>query len=61
MQNRNALKLPDALLVRYYRDGTIEKVRKVAQDKRTKAVTVTLDDGTVDKWKHVSDWIPDLD
>jgi hypothetical protein len=61
MPNQKALKLPDALLVRYYREGRIEKVRKVAQNRRTKAVTVTLEDGTVDKWKHVSDWIPDLD
>jgi hypothetical protein len=61
MPNQIALKLPDALLVRYYREGRIEKVRKVAQNRRTKAVTVTLEDGTVDKWKHVSDWIPDLD
>ena len=61
MPNQNALKLPDALLVRYYREGRIEKVRKVAQDRRTKAVTVTLEDGAVEKWRHVSDWIPDLD
>ncbi|MGA3170342.1 MAG: hypothetical protein ABSE62_04955 [Chthoniobacteraceae bacterium] len=61
MQNQKALKLPDGLLVRYYRDGKIERVRKVVQDKKTLGVTVTLEDGTVEKWKHVSDWIPDLD
>lgn len=61
MQNAQAIKLPDPLLVRYYREDKIERIREVCQDAETLAVTVTLDDGTVEKWKHVSDWLPDID
>lgn len=61
MLNAQAIKLPDPLLVRYYREDKIERIKKVAQNARTKAVTVTLLDGTIEKWKHVSDWLPDID
>lgn len=61
MQKAEAMKLPDTLLVRYFRSDKIEQIKKVAQDKRTRAVTVTLDDGTVEKWRRVDDWLPEID
>jgi hypothetical protein len=60
MPNSEALKLPDQLLVRYYRQGKVEDVKIVAENPKTRDVIVTLKSGTVDKWKYLVDlgWIP---
>lgn len=58
--NSEALKLPDPLLVRYFRDDKIAGIKKVTNDPKTHDVKVTLADGAVEKWKHVSDWLPDI-
>ena len=59
--NRAALKLPDQLLVRYFRQGTIDNVQRVVEDKKTRDVAVTLTSGTTERWKYLADlgWIPD--
>ncbi len=59
--NRAALKLPDQLLVRYFRQGTIDAIARVAESKKTRDIAVTLRGGTVEKWKFLTDlgWIPD--
>jgi hypothetical protein len=56
-----ALKLPDQLLVRYYRQGTDAEIKRVAENKKTRDITVTLESGAVEKWKYLTDlgWIPD--
>lgn len=61
MKNRAALKLPDQLLVRYYRQGQIDHIKKVDLDQKTRAVMVTLTSGAVESWKYLIDlgWIPD--
>jgi hypothetical protein len=60
MRNAEALKLPDQLLVRYYRQGKIDDVKIVAENPKTRDVIVTLKSGVVDKWKYLVDlgWIP---
>jgi len=59
--NRNALKLPDPLLVRYYRDGKIEDVQRVKEDKATRAIAVTLKGKVVERWQYLQDigWVPE--
>ncbi len=59
--NRAALKLPDQLLVRYFRQGTIDDVKRVVEDKKTRDLAVTLNSGSIEKWKYLADlgWIPD--
>ncbi len=61
MRNRAALKLPDQLLVRYYRQGQIDNVVKVHDETKTRDITVTLRGGSIEKWKYLKDlgWIPD--
>ncbi len=61
MQNRAALKLPDQLLVRYFRQGTIDAILRVQETEKTRDIIVTLKDGTIEKWKYLIDlgWIPD--
>lgn len=61
MQNRAALKLPDQLLVRYFRQGTIDNVVAVKQQKKTRDIAVKLASGAIEKWKYLRDlgWIPD--
>jgi len=58
-----ALKLPDQLLVRYFRQGTIDNVVEVKQQKRTRDIAVTLASGVIEKWKYIRDlgWIPDAE
>jgi hypothetical protein len=60
MRNAEALKLPDQLLVRYYRHGKIDDVSRVVQNKKTRDIRVTRKDGAVDEWKYLVDlgWIP---
>lgn len=49
--NSELLKLPDALLVRYFREGKIEHVWKVATDAAGVAVTVgTGKERRVERW-----------
>ena len=59
--NRAALKLPDQLLVRYFRQGQIEDVAKVKEEKKTRDIAVSLKNGAVEHWKYIVDlgWIPD--
>ena len=61
MQNPQAMKLPDPLLVRYYRDAKIDAISKVVITKNTRAITVTLRGGVVERWSYLKDigWIPD--
>jgi hypothetical protein len=56
-----ALKLPDQLLVRYFRQGTADNIKHVVEDKKTRDITVTLESGAIEKWKYLRDlgWIPD--
>lgn len=56
-----ALRLPDPLLVRYYRDGKIDNVQKVEIETKTRNVSVTLRGGGIEKWKYLVDigWIPE--
>ena len=58
--NRVALKLPDQLLVRYFRQGQIEDVKRVTENKKTRDIVVTHKSGAVDRWKYLIDlgWIP---
>ncbi|HEX3818603.1 MAG TPA: hypothetical protein VHW03_09975 [Chthoniobacterales bacterium] len=59
--NRAALKLPDQLLVRYFRQGTIDAIARVCENRKTRDVIVRLKDGAIEKWKYLTDlgWIPD--
>lgn len=59
--NQVALKLPDQLLVRYFRQGTIDHVERVVEKKKTRDIEVTLAGGAVEKWRYLADlgWIPD--
>lgn len=61
MQNPHALKLPDPLLVRYYRNGKLDAITRVMEVKTTRAITVTLRGGLREKWSYLQDigWIPD--
>lgn len=63
MPNAEALKLPDPLLVRYYREGRIEKIAKVAKRPKSRDLIVTLRGGAVERWQYLTDlgWIPDAD
>jgi hypothetical protein len=63
MQNTEALKLPDPLLVRYFREDRIDKIKSVAEDATTRNITVKLRGGAVEKWQHLADlgWIPIVD
>lgn len=63
MKNTEAVKLPDPLLVRYYKEDRIDAVKKVHQHKETRLVTVTMKDGTIDRWNYLTDvgWIPAVD
>jgi hypothetical protein len=42
MLNPEAMKLPDPLLVRFYRNGDIEKIQRVEIEEKTRHVTVKL-------------------
>lgn len=59
-QNAAALKLPDPLLVRFFRAGEIDLITDVAIDPESRDVTVTLRD-RVERFKHLTDvgWVPD--
>jgi len=59
-KNPEALKLPDPLLVRYFRAGKIDDIAAVAEDANSRDITVTLTDGTVERWQYLGDlgWIP---
>jgi hypothetical protein len=59
MPNKEALKLPDPLLVRFYRDQKIEKITKVEVDDKTRHVTITLGKVT-EHFSYLADigWIP---
>jgi hypothetical protein len=61
MPKRAALKLPDQLLVRYFRQGTIDAIARVDQTRKTRDIAVTLKSGAIEKWKYLRDlgWIPD--
>lgn len=58
-QNSEALKLPDQLLVRYFREGEIEEVKTVTSDKES--LTVQLASRT-DRWRDLGGglgYVPD--
>lgn len=59
--NAEALKLPDPLLVRFYRSGEIEKITKVSIAKKTRDVTIELGPDRTEHFKHLADvgWVPD--
>jgi hypothetical protein len=59
MPNTQALKLPDPLLVRYYRDQKIDKITNVDIDDKTRDVTITLGKHK-ERFKYLADigWIP---
>jgi ribosomal protein S8 len=61
MPNAEALKLPDQLLVRYYRQGQIQDIKVVVKNNKTRDIRVTLKSGGTDKWRYLIDlgWIPD--
>ena len=63
MPNQAALQLPDQLLVRYFRQGTIDAIASVDQNKETRDIVVSLQGGATEKWKYLTDlgWIPDAD
>jgi len=51
MQNTEALKLPDQLLVRYFRAGEIEHIAKVETKKTKLGVRLALETGPrIDHW-----------
>jgi len=54
-----AAKLPDPLLVRYFRAGLLAAVRRVRVAARTRDVTVTFATHS-DHWLHLPDigWVP---
>lgn len=60
--NKEALKLPDALLVRYYRAEEIERIEKVTTLKNRR-IRVKLSDRT-DLWRDLGGglgYVPDAD
>jgi CTP:phosphocholine cytidylyltransferase-like protein len=59
MPNKEALKLPDPLLVRFYRDQKIDKITKVTIDDKTRDVTIALGKQK-ERFKYLADigWIP---
>lgn len=63
MPNPEALKLPDPLLVRLYRDGVIDLIERVETEDATRNVVVTIRDRTPMRFLHLADvgWIPDPD
>jgi hypothetical protein len=60
MPNKEALKLPDPLLVRFYRDQKIDKITKVDINDKTRDVTIALGK-QVERFKYLTDigWIPE--
>ena len=60
MPNSEALKLPDQLLVRYYRQGKVDDIQRVVENTKTRDFIVTLKSGAVDNWQYLVDlgWIP---
>ncbi len=50
--NKTALKLPDALLVRYYREGRDADIKQVTVTKDG-WIKVTLNSGTVETWRDL--------
>lgn len=59
MPNKEALKLPDPLLVRYYRDQKIDKITNVKIDDKTRDITIALGK-QIERFKYLTDigWIP---
>jgi hypothetical protein len=60
--NKNALHLPDSLLVRYYREGKDEQVTNVTTGKDGK-VHVTLSTGENEVWRDLGGnlgYVPEL-
>ena len=52
--NQIALKLPDQLLVRYYRAAEIDSITKVQKRRGTLTVTLVVDQTPrVDQWKDL--------
>lgn len=65
-QREEALKLPDQLLVRYFRAGEIDVIRTVdTAQKDSVSVTVKLHGGTrTDRWRDLGGglgYVPDSD
>jgi hypothetical protein len=62
MKNKQALKLPDPLLVRYYREDRIDLITRVTR-LRGGDIEVTLSSGAVEHWQHLKDlgWVPKPD
>lgn len=61
--NKTALKLPDALLVRYYREGRDADIKKVVVTKDG-LIRVTLTGGTVETWRDLGGglgFVPNLE
>lgn len=61
MPNPEALKLPDPLLVRLYRDGLIDLIEQVTTEEGTRNIVVNVRDRTPMRFLHLGDvgWIPD--
>lgn len=61
MTNPEALKLPDPLLVRLYREGLLDAVSKVETEKDTRNIRVEVADRPPMKFLYIQDigWIPD--
>ena len=59
--NAEALKLPDPLLVRFYRSGEIEKITSVTVATKTRDVTIQLGPDHTERFKYLADigWVPD--
>jgi hypothetical protein len=60
MPNKEALKLPDPLLVRFYRDQKVDKITKVDINDKTRDVIVALGKH-VERFKYLVDigWVPE--
>jgi hypothetical protein len=60
-KNKAALKLPDPLLVRLYREGILDEVARVETEKTTRDITVKLRAGRLLRFLYIKDlgWILD--
>jgi hypothetical protein len=64
--NKTALRLPDQLLVRYYREGEIDSIQSVKKTRDRIRVQLTIPDQEprVDQWRDLGGglgFVPDLD
>lgn len=64
MPNKEALKLPDPLLVRLYTEDMLDRIERVTEDQATRNIEILIA-GEIEprRYLHLQDlgWVPDPD